>query len=128
MKHNSIVELVLVFSGSIFSVLTTQEYLPISPLNHFESYDKRWLKESPLLLLCGVTCKVYSSPPMYSLDQVFDGFQARSQMLMGHLEEQDEVVHCQFSDNSEDEESEGQDKSRIRYVAWKPFSNHYYHC
>ncbi|XP_040612015.1 kinesin-like protein KIF27 [Mesocricetus auratus] len=58
--------------------------------------------------------QVYSSPPIYTLDQVFDGFRTRSQMLMGHLEEQDEVVHCQFSDNSDDEESEGQDKSRIR--------------
>ncbi|KAL6087715.1 hypothetical protein STEG23_033241, partial [Scotinomys teguina] len=57
---------------------------------------------------------VYSSPPIYSLDQVFAGFRTRSQMLMGHLEEQDEVVHCQFSDNSDDEESENQDKPRTR--------------
>ncbi|KAL1783982.1 kinesin KIF27 isoform X1 [Sigmodon hispidus] len=58
--------------------------------------------------------QVSSSPPIYSLDQVFTGFRIRSQMLMGHLEEQDEVIHCQFSDNSDDEESEGQDKPRIR--------------
>ncbi|XP_060236549.1 kinesin-like protein KIF27 isoform X2 [Meriones unguiculatus] len=58
--------------------------------------------------------QVYSSPPVYSLDQVFAGFRTRSHMLMGHLEEQDEVLHCQFSDNSDDEESEGQEKSRIR--------------
>ncbi|XP_059118796.1 kinesin-like protein KIF27 isoform X3 [Peromyscus eremicus] len=58
--------------------------------------------------------QVYSSPPIYSLDQVFAGFRTRSQMLMGHLEEQDEVVHCQFSDNSDDEESECQDKPRTR--------------
>ncbi|XP_052583474.1 kinesin-like protein KIF27 isoform X3 [Peromyscus californicus insignis] len=58
--------------------------------------------------------QVYSSPPIYSLDQVFAGFRTRSQMLMGHLEEQDEVVHCQFSDNSDDEESERQDKPRTR--------------
>ncbi|XP_051028569.1 kinesin-like protein KIF27 [Acomys russatus] len=57
--------------------------------------------------------KVYSGP-MYSLDQVFAGFRTRSQMLMGHLEEQDEVLHCQFSDNSDDEELEGQEKPRIR--------------
>ena len=37
-------------------------------------------------------------------------------MLLGRLEEQDEVLQCQFSDNSDDEESEGQEKSEIRYV------------
>ncbi|KAM5298986.1 kinesin-like protein KIF27 isoform 4-T4 [Ctenodactylus gundi] len=56
--------------------------------------------------------KVYSSPSIYSLDQVFAGFRTRSQILLGHIEEQDEVLHCQFSDNS-DEESD-QEKSRIR--------------
>ncbi|XP_073908277.1 kinesin-like protein KIF27 isoform X4 [Castor canadensis] len=57
--------------------------------------------------------QVYSSPPMYSLDKVLAGFRTRSQMLLGHIEEEDEVLHCQFSDNSDDEESEGQEKSRI---------------
>nr|XP_034366265.1 kinesin-like protein KIF27 isoform X3 [Arvicanthis niloticus] len=58
--------------------------------------------------------KVCSSPPIYSMDQVFAGFRTRSQMLMGHLEDQDEVLHCQFSDNSDDEDSEGQEKPRVR--------------
>ncbi|XP_063505704.1 kinesin-like protein KIF27 isoform X5 [Pongo pygmaeus] len=58
--------------------------------------------------------KVHTSPPMYSLDRIFAGFRTRSQMLLGHIEEQDEVLHCQFSDNSDDEESEGQEKSGIR--------------
>ncbi|XP_045636808.1 kinesin-like protein KIF27 isoform X1 [Ursus americanus] len=58
--------------------------------------------------------KVYTSPSVYSLDRVVAGFRTRSQMLLGHLEEQDEVLHCQFSDNSDDEESEGQEKSEIR--------------
>ncbi|XP_004285417.1 kinesin-like protein KIF27 isoform X10 [Orcinus orca] len=58
--------------------------------------------------------KVYTSPPVYSLDRLVAGFRTRSQMLLGHLEEQDEVLHCQFSDNSDDEESEGQEKSEIR--------------
>lgn len=35
-------------------------------------------------------------------------------MLLGHIEEQDEVLHCQFSDNSDDEELEGQEKSEMR--------------
>lgn len=59
--------------------------------------------------------KVYTSPSMYSLDRVVAGFRTRSQILLGHIEEQDEVLHCQFSDNSDDEESEGQEKSEIRY-------------
>ncbi|XP_031214447.1 kinesin-like protein KIF27 isoform X4 [Mastomys coucha] len=58
--------------------------------------------------------QVCSSPPLYSLDQVFTGFRTRSQMLMSHLEDQDEVLHCQFSDNSDDEDSEGQEKPRVR--------------
>ncbi|XP_048656379.1 kinesin-like protein KIF27 isoform X4 [Marmota marmota marmota] len=58
--------------------------------------------------------KVYTSSPTYSLDQIFAGFRTRSEMLLGHIEEQDEVLHCQFSDNSDDEESEGQEKCRAR--------------
>uniref|UniRef100_A0A2R8N8X4 Kinesin family member 27 n=1 Tax=Callithrix jacchus TaxID=9483 RepID=A0A2R8N8X4_CALJA len=58
--------------------------------------------------------KVCTSLPMYSLDRIFAGFRTRSQMLLGHIEEQDEVLHCQFSDNSDDEESEGQEKSGTR--------------
>lgn len=68
--------------------------------------------------------KVCSSTPVYSLDQVFAGFRTRSQMLMGHLEDQDEVLHCQFSDNSDDEDSEGQEKPRVRYVA-EALGKHY---
>ncbi|KAM9207101.1 kinesin-like protein KIF27 isoform 6-T6 [Dugong dugon] len=62
--------------------------------------------------------KVYTSPPMYSLDRIVAGFRTRSQMLLGHLEEQDEVLHCQFSDNSDDEEAEGQEKSGVRSRPW----------
>ncbi|XP_010631223.1 kinesin-like protein KIF27 isoform X4 [Fukomys damarensis] len=61
--------------------------------------------------------QVYSSPPMCSLDQVFAGFRTRSQMLLGHIEEQDEVLHYQFSDKSDDEES-NQEKPRIRSHSW----------
>uniref|UniRef100_A0A2K5XZC2 Kinesin family member 27 n=1 Tax=Mandrillus leucophaeus TaxID=9568 RepID=A0A2K5XZC2_MANLE len=64
--------------------------------------------------------QVHTSPPVYSLDRIFAGFRTRSQMLLGHIEEQDEVLHCQFSDNSDDEESEGQEKSgtRCRSRSW----------
>ncbi|XP_057354523.1 kinesin-like protein KIF27 isoform X7 [Manis pentadactyla] len=60
--------------------------------------------------------KVYTSPSVHSLDQVVAGFRTRTQMLLGHIEEQDEVLHCQFSDsNDDDEESEGEEKSEIRH-------------
>uniref|UniRef100_A0A8C6QE36 Kinesin family member 27 n=1 Tax=Nannospalax galili TaxID=1026970 RepID=A0A8C6QE36_NANGA len=62
--------------------------------------------------------KVFSSTPLYSLDQILAGFRTRSQMLVDHLEEHDEVLHCQFLDNSDDEESEGQEKSRCRSCSW----------
>ena len=72
------------------------------------------------MLLGGeITWKVYTSPSVCSLDRVVAGFRTRSQMLLGHIEEQDEVLHCQFSDNSDDEDSEGQEKSEIRYVKYR---------
>lgn len=40
-------------------------------------------------------------------------------MLLGHIEEQDEVLHYQFSDNSDDEELEGQEKSEMRYMKYR---------
>ncbi|XP_003407846.1 kinesin-like protein KIF27 isoform X1 [Loxodonta africana] len=65
--------------------------------------------------------KVYTSPPMCSLDRVVAGFRTRSQMLLGQLEEQDEVLHCQFSDNSDDEEAEGQEKPGVRQCRSRPW-------
>ncbi|KAM8800468.1 kinesin-like protein KIF27 [Rhynchonycteris naso] len=62
--------------------------------------------------------KVYTSPSVYSLDRVVAGFRTRSQMLLCHIEEQDEVLHCQFSDNSDDEGSEGQEKAEFRSRSW----------
>ncbi|XP_011809361.1 PREDICTED: kinesin-like protein KIF27 isoform X2 [Colobus angolensis palliatus] len=64
--------------------------------------------------------KVHTSPPVYSLDRIFAGFRTRSRILLDHIEEQDEVLHCQFSDNSDDEDSEGQEKSgtRCRSRSW----------
>ncbi|XP_008567270.1 PREDICTED: kinesin-like protein KIF27 isoform X2 [Galeopterus variegatus] len=58
--------------------------------------------------------KVYTSPPACSPDAILAGFRSRSQMLVRRLEEQDQVLHHQFSDDSEDEESEGLEKSVIR--------------
>ncbi|XP_004449516.1 kinesin-like protein KIF27 isoform X2 [Dasypus novemcinctus] len=64
--------------------------------------------------------KVFTSPPIYSLDRVVAGFRTRSELLLGHIEEQDEVLHCQFSDSSDDEDTEGQEKygMRCRSRSW----------
>ncbi|XP_074052744.1 kinesin-like protein KIF27 isoform X2 [Macrotis lagotis] len=58
--------------------------------------------------------KVHTSPPTYSLDRVVAGFRTRSQMLLGHIEEQDEVLHSEFSDNSDEEDTENQEKPGYR--------------
>ncbi|XP_063769869.1 kinesin-like protein KIF27 [Pseudophryne corroboree] len=47
--------------------------------------------------------KVRTSPPSYSLDRVVAGFRTRSQMLLDLIEEQDEVLHEKFSDQSDEE-------------------------
>uniref|UniRef100_UPI00398E6AC6 kinesin-like protein KIF27 n=1 Tax=Pristiophorus japonicus TaxID=55135 RepID=UPI00398E6AC6 len=50
--------------------------------------------------------KVHTSPPSYALDRVVAGFRTRSQMLVGHLEEHDEVLRHKLTDDSDDEEEE----------------------
>nr|XP_025033648.1 kinesin-like protein KIF27 isoform X2 [Pelodiscus sinensis] len=61
--------------------------------------------------------KVHTSPPTYSLARVMAGFQTRRQMILGHIEDQDEVLHCQFSDHSDEEErnTDNKNKSAFRY-------------
>ncbi|XP_068093065.1 kinesin-like protein KIF27 isoform X1 [Hyperolius riggenbachi] len=53
--------------------------------------------------------QVRTSPPSYSLERVAVGFRTRSQMLLELIEEQDEVLHKRFSDQSDEEEKQGQD-------------------
>uniref|UniRef100_A0A8B9IDK5 Kinesin family member 27 n=1 Tax=Anser brachyrhynchus TaxID=132585 RepID=A0A8B9IDK5_9AVES len=57
------------------------------------------------------TRKVYTSPPAFSLARMMAGFRARSQMILSYLEDQDEVLHCHFSDQS-DEEKENTDSKK----------------
>ncbi|XP_077200786.1 kinesin-like protein KIF27 isoform X2 [Paroedura picta] len=45
--------------------------------------------------------KVHTSPPTYSLNRVMAGFRTRSQIMLDHIEEQDEVLHFCFSDEDE---------------------------
>ncbi|XP_069481965.1 kinesin-like protein KIF27 [Ambystoma mexicanum] len=56
--------------------------------------------------------KVHTSPPTYSLERVVAGFRTRSQMLLGHIEEKDEVLHCEFSDHSDEDDGEENKENR----------------
>ncbi|XP_068279441.1 kinesin-like protein KIF27 [Nyctibius grandis] len=54
------------------------------------------------------TQKVYTSPPAFSLTRVMAEFHARSQMILSNIEDQDKVLHCHLSDQSDEvEESTG---------------------
>ncbi|XP_039179415.1 kinesin-like protein KIF27 isoform X2 [Crotalus tigris] len=59
--------------------------------------------------------KVHTSPPMYSLSKVIAGFQTRNQIMLDHIEEQDEVLHYCFSDHSDDDDDENNAKTRRRF-------------
>ncbi|NXL54129.1 KIF27 protein, partial [Podilymbus podiceps] len=50
------------------------------------------------------TRKVYTSPPAFSLARVMAEFFARSQMILSNIEDQDKVLHCHLSDQSDEEE------------------------
>eukprot|EP00079_Xenopus_tropicalis_P020029 XP_012810483.1 PREDICTED: kinesin-like protein KIF27 isoform X1 [Xenopus tropicalis] len=56
--------------------------------------------------------KVRTSPPSYSLERMVAGFRTRSQMLLELIEEQDEVLHEKFSDQSEEEPDEPEKENR----------------
>ncbi|XP_071887529.1 kinesin-like protein KIF27 isoform X1 [Anas platyrhynchos] len=57
------------------------------------------------------TRKVYTSPPAFSLARMMAGFRARSQMILSYIDDQDEVLHCHLSDQS-DEEKENTDSKK----------------
>uniref|UniRef100_A0A8C3SBC6 Kinesin family member 27 n=1 Tax=Chelydra serpentina TaxID=8475 RepID=A0A8C3SBC6_CHESE len=59
--------------------------------------------------------KVHTSPPTYSLARVMAGFQTRRQMILGHIEDQDEVLHCHFSDQSDEEERNTDSKNKSAF-------------
>ncbi|XP_074809288.1 kinesin-like protein KIF27 isoform X2 [Natator depressus] len=59
--------------------------------------------------------KVHTSPPPYSLARVMAGFQTRRQMILGHIEDQDEVLHCHFSDHSDEEERNADSKKKSAF-------------
>ncbi|XP_075344349.1 kinesin-like protein KIF27 [Mycteria americana] len=61
------------------------------------------------------TRKVYTSPPAFSLVRVMAEFRARSQMILSNIEDQDEVLHCHLSDQSDEEEENTSNKKKTSF-------------
>ncbi|KAM6329283.1 LOW QUALITY PROTEIN: kinesin-like protein KIF27 [Alca torda] len=59
------------------------------------------------------TRKVYTSPPVFSLARMAE-FRARSQMIR-NIEDQDKVLHCQLSDQSDEEEEQQAAKRKTSF-------------
>ncbi|XP_035668109.1 kinesin-like protein KIF27 isoform X2 [Branchiostoma floridae] len=53
--------------------------------------------------------KVHTSPGVFSLERVIQNFRARSHLLANQLEDNDKVQHEQFSDASEEQNSDDED-------------------
>ncbi|KAI8507850.1 Kinesin-like protein kif27, partial [Branchiostoma belcheri] len=53
--------------------------------------------------------KVHTSPGVFSLERVIQNFRARSHLLANQLEDSDKVQHEQFSDASEEQNSDDED-------------------
>ncbi|XP_052556642.1 kinesin-like protein KIF27 isoform X2 [Tympanuchus pallidicinctus] len=59
--------------------------------------------------------KVYTSPPAFSLARMMAGFRARSQMILSCIEDQDEVLRCHLSDESDGEEENTHSKKKSSF-------------
>nr|XP_006626674.1 PREDICTED: kinesin-like protein KIF27 [Lepisosteus oculatus]XP_015219438.1 PREDICTED: kinesin-like protein KIF27 [Lepisosteus oculatus] len=69
------------------------------------------------------TRKVHTSPPAYSLERVMAAFRTRSQLLLAQIEEQDEVLCCEFSDGSEEEKNAKKDRENDKKQAFRRSMN-----
>ncbi|KAM9367927.1 kinesin-like protein KIF27 [Phaethornis superciliosus] len=61
------------------------------------------------------TQKVYTSSPVSSLAKVMAEFRARSQMIQSNIEDQDTVLHCHLSDQSDEEEENTGSKKKTSF-------------
>ncbi|XP_026722029.1 kinesin-like protein KIF27 isoform X2 [Athene cunicularia] len=61
------------------------------------------------------TRKVYTSPPAFCLARVMAEFRARSQMILSNIEDQDKVLHCHLSDQSDEEEENTGSKKKTSF-------------
>ncbi|XP_057252476.1 kinesin-like protein KIF27 [Pezoporus wallicus] len=59
--------------------------------------------------------KVYTSPPAFSLARVMAKFRARSQMTLSRIEDQDKVLHCHLSDQSDEEDESTGSKKKTSF-------------
>jgi len=58
---------------------------------------------------------VYTSPHAFSLARVMAEFRARSQMILSNIEDQDKVLHCHLSDQSDEEEENTGSKKKTSF-------------
>ncbi|NXT19308.1 KIF27 protein, partial [Syrrhaptes paradoxus] len=61
------------------------------------------------------TRKVHTSPPAFSLARVMAEFRARSQVILSNIEDQDKVLHCHLSDQSDEEEENTGSKNKTSF-------------
>ncbi|KFV40188.1 Kinesin-like KIF27, partial [Gavia stellata] len=61
------------------------------------------------------TRKVYTSPAAFSVARVMAEFHARSQMILSNIEDQDKVLHCHLSDQSDEEEENTGHKKKTSF-------------
>ncbi|KQL32300.1 Kinesin-like protein KIF27 [Amazona aestiva] len=60
-------------------------------------------------------CQVYTTPAAFSLTQVMAKFRARSEMMLSHMEDQDKVLHCHLSDQSDEEDENTGSKNKTSF-------------
>ncbi|XP_027526593.1 kinesin-like protein KIF27 isoform X2 [Neopelma chrysocephalum] len=61
------------------------------------------------------TQKVYTSPCAFSLDRIMAEFHARRQMILSKIEDQDKVLHCHLSGQSDEEEENTGSKEKTSF-------------
>uniref|UniRef100_A0A8C3DGA9 Kinesin family member 27 n=1 Tax=Corvus moneduloides TaxID=1196302 RepID=A0A8C3DGA9_CORMO len=59
--------------------------------------------------------KGYTSPPVLSLAQIMAEFHVRRQMILSKIEDQDKVLHCHLSDQSDEEEDNTGSEDKTSY-------------
>ncbi|XP_041889137.1 kinesin-like protein KIF27 isoform X3 [Corvus kubaryi] len=57
----------------------------------------------------------YTSPPVLSLAQIMAEFHVRRQMILSKIEDQDKVLHCHLSDQSDEEEDNTGSEDKTSY-------------
>ncbi|XP_064498320.1 kinesin-like protein KIF27 isoform X4 [Pseudopipra pipra] len=59
--------------------------------------------------------QVYTGPCAFSLDRIMAEFHARRQMTLSKIEDQDKVLHCHLSDQSDEEEENTGSKDKTSF-------------